>query len=209
MYLNYFLKLYYFLIFVLIPCIGTIFLYPYRSPASVPFSCINTDFLYQYYFSNSNTTVLITYHAITWFLLVITWHLFDITYHLSPDILPLDLWLSYFRNHVLLSCIYTVKYIFSTQWYQLCCATQTFGSIWGSPSIWGDHWLPNSCYIHEGAYNKTHLLYACGQFRNTSNGTPWVVVLGMYGTHYKHYRLFHHQFSIITSAYSYVCVLGC
>jgi len=100
-----------------------IFLYSYRSPISVPFSCIHIDFLYRYYFPVLKYMIVIStmslldtwlLHAITWLLLVITWHLFDITYHLPPAILPLDLWLSYFKNPVQLSCIiYTVTCISS------------------------------------------------------------------------------------------------
>ena len=96
-----------------------VFLYSYWSPVSVLFFYIRTDPLYRFYFSILwytivISTVLITWHAITWhrtpdaitcLLLVITWHLFNITYHLPPDILPFDLWLSYFENLVLLSFI--------------------------------------------------------------------------------------------------------
>jgi len=41
-----------------------------------------------------------------------------------------------------------------------------------------------------------------------STGTPWAVVPGMYRTHCKHNSLFHHQFSITTSTYSYMDVCG-
>jgi len=50
----------------------------------------------------------------------------------------------------------------------------------------GERWLLTSCYISEWEYNKTHLLYALWSVSYTSNRTPWTVVPGVHGTHYKH-----------------------
>jgi len=100
---------YYFPVFILISGIGTTFLYFFRSPVSVPFSCImirDNDIYCAY------LLVVISpacYHLTcyymplldTWLLHVTTWHLFDITYHLPPDTWLLDLWLSYLREFYL------------------------------------------------------------------------------------------------------------
>jgi len=102
-----------------------VFLYSHQSPVSVPFFRIRTDPLYWYYFlvlwyMIVISTVLLLdmwlLYAFTWHLLDITYHMFDITYHLPPDKLLLVLWLSYFRNSVMLACIiYSDPYL----WY-LC-----------------------------------------------------------------------------------------
>jgi len=49
-----FFKTVLFFVYVPISYIDIIFLYPYRSPVSVPFSCIHTDLLYWYYFPDSD-----------------------------------------------------------------------------------------------------------------------------------------------------------
>jgi len=83
-----------------------------------------TDHLYQYCF-------IVLWYLLclppdmplfdTWLLHAITWHLFYITYHLPSDILPLDLWLSYFANPILLSYI-----IYSDLYFKYLCTPIIF-----------------------------------------------------------------------------------
>jgi len=71
---------YYFSVFILIPCFGTVFLYSYRSSISVPFLCIvlyNNGYLLYYHLTPDTC-----YH-----LTPACYHLIFVYYHLSPAML--------------------------------------------------------------------------------------------------------------------------
>jgi len=106
---------YHFYVYVPIPCIGTIFLYLYWSPVSVPLSCnmiLNND-IYCTYCLTCYTAMLTTWH-LTYYYLTAAF-CYDITYHLSPVMLTLDLWLSHlWESFTCYPVSYTVTCIPST-----------------------------------------------------------------------------------------------